>query len=521
MKSKNLNLKPDGQKSCPAFFKLIYVVLFLLLILSFGYSQNPGDAIFKGKQIFDFDFRFKQENFMDSLYQSQQDKEYRPGDVYINGILYDSIGVRFKGTSSFYGYPGDKKSFRIKLNKFKDHIFDGLKKINLNNGYSDPTLLREKLYLDFLHENNIPAPRANFARVYINGTYHGLYSMVENVDKTFLKTRFNNNDGNLFKAEKQADLIWKGEKQESYYEHYALKTNEKENDWSDLIFFIDRLNNSPDDLFENEMSRIFNMQSYIRIWSANNLFMNLDSYLGSANNFYLYNEEQFNRFEFIIWDVNLAFGGRTSKDTLNIFYHPQNRPLIERLLQYEKYKSDYLTAIQEHINNGFNPEILLPKVDSLFEFIKDYYFADTLKMYSNAEIMFSFDENLGNIPGLRPFIKNRYKNILEQLENVTSLKNSNSKQPTDIFLGQNYPNPFNPSTTIEYSVGANYNSPFKVDLSIYNLLGQKVATLVNEEKQTGVYKVNFKNENLPSGIYFYRLFSDYSLYGTRKMIVVK
>ncbi len=156
--------------------------------------------------------------------------------------LYDNIGVRFKGFSSFWGYPGDKKSLRIKFNKYKDHRFNGLKKVSLNNGWNDPTMLREKLFLDFLYEHDIPAPRANFARVFINDTYHGFYTLVEHVDKTFLQHRFNDNDGNLYKAEKLADLTWKGNEQEEYYEQFELKTNEKENNWQDLIHFLNVIN---------------------------------------------------------------------------------------------------------------------------------------------------------------------------------------------------------------------------------------------------------------------------------------
>ncbi|NOG44475.1 MAG: hypothetical protein HND50_04555 [Calditrichaeota bacterium] len=199
----------------------------LILILGELNAQNPGGSVFSGNQILDFHFYFNQENFLDSLYQSHENEEYIPANVEIKGVLYDSVGVRFKGFSSFHAYPGHKKSLRIKFNKFKkSHRFDGLKKINLNNGWSDPSLLREKLYLDFLYENNVSAPRANFARVYLNGVYWGLYSLVEHVDKTFLNTRYDNNDGNLFKAERSAELDWKGEDQQNYYEHYALKTNE-------------------------------------------------------------------------------------------------------------------------------------------------------------------------------------------------------------------------------------------------------------------------------------------------------
>ncbi len=76
-------------------------------------------------------------------------------------------------------------------------------------------------------------------------------------------------------------------------------------------------------------------------------------------------------------------------------------------------------------------------------------------------------------------------------------------------LRQNYPNPFNPTTIIEYSVFSNPNSKGSfVNLSVYNVLGELVRTLVNEYKQAGRYSVEFNADGLPSGIYYYKLTSD-------------
>lgn len=73
--------------------------------------------------------------------------------------------------------------------------------------------------------------------------------------------------------------------------------------------------------------------------------------------------------------------------------------------------------------------------------------------------------------------------------------------PTDFQLFQNYPNPFNPSTIIEYSL----NKPVYAKLIIYNTLGEKIKTLVSEERATGHYTVEFNGSNLSSGVYFSQL----------------
>jgi hypothetical protein len=91
-----------------------------------------------------------------------------------------------------------------------------------------------------------------------------------------------------------------------------------------------------------------------------------------------------------------------------------------------------------------------------------------------------------------------------------------SQQPITFELEQNYPNPFNPSTTVQYSLP----KLSKVKIILFNLLGQEVATLVNEEKSSGNYKVNFDASNLPSGVYFYQLKAG-NFIQTKKMILLK
>ena len=88
--------------------------------------------------------------------------------------------------------------------------------------------------------------------------------------------------------------------------------------------------------------------------------------------------------------------------------------------------------------------------------------------------------------------------------------------PTTIELSQNYPNPFNPSTVIEYAVTRNQ----RVQLEVFNLIGQKVAVLVDANRAAGTYQVQFNASNLSSGMYFYRLTAGLEVV-TRKMTLIK
>ena len=92
----------------------------------------------------------------------------------------------------------------------------------------------------------------------------------------------------------------------------------------------------------------------------------------------------------------------------------------------------------------------------------------------------------------------------------------NSIAPNGFVLEQNYPNPFNPSTRIKYAV---LNKQF-VSLKVYDLLGNKITTLVNEEKPAGTYEVEFNANHLSAGVYYYTIVTD-GFVQTKKMILLK
>ena len=105
-----------------------------------------------------------------------------------------------------------------------------------------------------------------------------------------------------------------------------------------------------------------------------------------------------------------------------------------------------------------------------------------------------------------------YQITLEPLS-VDQIK---SLTPENFELAQNYPNPFNPVTTIQYSIPQRSN----VTLKVYDVLGNEIAALVNEEKLAGVYEVDFNASNLSSGVYFYKLQGG-SFVETKKMILLR
>ena len=107
---------------------------------------------------------------------------------------------------------------------------------------------------------------------------------------------------------------------------------------------------------------------------------------------------------------------------------------------------------------------------------------------------------------------------------LTDISDNKNDLPSSFNLSQNYPNPFNPTTRIKYTIPSvtprQAQSNIKISLQVYDLLGNEVVTLVNEEKPSGTYEVTWYAEQLPSGVYFYQLKAG-DFVQTKKMLLLK
>ncbi|MGH1366792.1 MAG: T9SS type A sorting domain-containing protein [Calditrichia bacterium] len=139
----------------------------------------------------------------------------------------------------------------------------------------------------------------------------------------------------------------------------------------------------------------------------------------------------------------------------------------------------------------------------------------------NMDMIYFMDPD----PGVSLFADNNgpsegvwyYENVGIALSDIIlGIEDQSTAVIGDFKLAQNYPNPFNPSTTIEYSLDKSAD----ITVTVYNLAGQKVATLVNGRQNAGTYSINFDASDLASGVYFYRLASQ-NVNLTQKMILMK
>lgn len=508
--------------------RLIYFITYLTVITKITLSQNPGDSLFNTSVVHDINIVFSQPGWWDSLMHYKQHADSfnlstQPmmGDIIIDGTLIDSIGVKLKGNSS-YGYPGQKKSIKIEFNEYvSGKKYDGLKTIILNNNTLDPTMMREKLALDFLNKKGLAAPRCTYAKVSYNGQYVGLYKLVESIDKTFLKTHYGNKGGNLFKGDPGGSLGWIDNNPSSYYASYELHTNTTANDWSDLVNFIDKVNNTPVSEFYDTLENNLNTNSFIGQWAARNLFVDLDAYFHAPHNYYLYHNTATNKFEWNTWDVSVSFGFYpfwSEDSTVNTDILMSNGgQLTQRMLDNSTYKTQYLNTICEYLDY-FNDSVLFQQIDSIAAVIYPYFVAepDSNQMFQEGMFYATIDTmtiptGIGDIPGLKRFIVNRRNNVLNQLAAIPFTCTNGISEIKNSYRGiLVYPNPFSSETTLRVNADLK-NATF----TICNTLGQQVKQITNCQGS----KVKIERGNLQSGMYYVQLIQDNKIIATTKLVI--
>lgn len=227
--------------------------------------------------------------------------------VKINGIQFDSVGVKYKGNSS-YDSSSTKNPIHIGLDKFKSQSFQNFTDIKLSNCYADPSMIREVLAYSIL-KNYMDCPRSNFAQLYINGKYMGLYSSDESINKQFASDHFYTSSNTIIKcnpanpgpsAKSNLKYIPSADSS-AYANYYELSSTYG---WNDVKNLCDSVTNHP-----TSIGSVLDIDRVLWMLAFDNITVNLDSYSGVfCQNYYLCKDNN-NLFNPVIWDLNMAFGG--------------------------------------------------------------------------------------------------------------------------------------------------------------------------------------------------------------------
>jgi len=410
-------------------------ILVLFTFINTFYSQNFYDI----NTINKIEITFTESNWdeiLDDFYAAGE-KERLVGNAIINGIPFDSVGIRYKGTSS-YDSERVKNPLNIKLDyQIKDQEIDGYTTLKLSNVFKDPSFVREVLGYEIARKYTT-ASLANFINVYVNGELIGLYSNVQSVDKLFLKKYFSSTENTFIKGNPTgepgpgnpgASLEYFSPDSSSYYDYYEMKSDYG---WQNLVNMIDTLNN-----FTSEVETVLNVDRLLWFLVYHNLLVNLDSPIHGPHNFYLY-QDGGSQFNHIIWDLNMAFGSYTQKNTgpfdppystteLQNFdpLHNVNKntfPILNKILNIPKHKKAYFahykTMLEENFTNGWYKTRALEIQNIIDADVQ----ADPNKFYSYQD----FKNNLNNTISSVGFPPESLVGITELMEARIIFLNNNS-----------------------------------------------------------------------------------------------
>ena len=341
-----------------------------------------------------------------------------------------NLGMRYKGNSSFSASEGMlRRNLKIKFDQFEDIRFEGLKTLNLNSGAVDGSRVRETLSFSVFRAAGVPASQTAYAEVTLTvpGEYEreylGLYTLIEQVNKQFLKRYFVNNDGLLLKPERaQGGIRYLGETWSAYEATYRPEREATPTEARRVINFAKLVDSASDTLFRTEIGNYLDVDEFLRFIAVNALLMNLDSFLRGSHNYFVYLDPTSNKFTFIPWDQDLSlgsFGGGGAQMDLSLMhpYAGQNQ-LVARVLAIPEIKTKYRNILINLSQTAFAKTQLLGTIDSIEKAIRAPLAKEAIATASRNESPRGFGGRGGGIGRGGPprsFVELRTASVADQL----------------------------------------------------------------------------------------------------------
>ena len=425
-------------------------------------DQAKEHTLFARDEVHEMHLTFTQSDWYQQMLTNfnsySEDAPYIEGSFRWRDVTFEKVGVRIKGNSTAR-VNSIKKPFRIKFNEFtKGQKIDGIGSINLNNCNMDPSMAREIPYFELARTAGLKAPRMNYAALYVNNVFYGLYILGEVINDDFIDQHFvkDQRRGWLYKGDIGSTFEDKGDDKSAYNTTYEKKTYEDEDDWSDLINLIAVLNRTATADLPTEIEKVLDVDSFLAAMALDNLTVNLDNYIGMSQNYYIYRRPTDNKFEWLVWDPSLAFGAFSNGmsaaqlKALTIEYMGNTqtttgpggqgspggrsgaRPLLTKLLAVPEFKTRYLAIYRRLATEVYDAEALITRFNTLRALIRPYVELDpnklhTLTQFDNAMTVESTatiqgpgqggpgGPGGGNVPAVEPFLRERIASVKSQL----------------------------------------------------------------------------------------------------------
>lgn len=391
----------------------------------------PSTGFYDESVVRNIGFTFPQANYWTLLTQNYASKTNLLANMTVDGVAYDSVGIRFKGNTSYMNVQNSqKKSFNISTDFVRDwQDVDGYSTLNLNNSFEDESFMREVFYLHQIRKH-IPAAKANYVNLTINGQNWGVYPNVQQINKDFLKEWYMTNNGTNWRADKPsgtsgggpgggpqwgdgtAALNYLGNDTTTYKTYYTLKSTEKPSPWTDLVNTCDVLNNtSPVSNLTTALPPYLDIDRTLWFLASEIAFTDDDSYVYKGKmDYYVYWEKETGRLVPQEFDGNSAIDA-TKATTWSPFYNETkvNYPLLNKLLSIPELRQRYIAHLNTIIQDEFDTTTAFQTLDAYKTQINALVQADPKKLYT-------YNAFLSEINVLKNFIKTRRNYLLSNSE---------------------------------------------------------------------------------------------------------
>lgn len=296
---------------------------------------------------------------------------YVKATLTFNGKKWENAGFRLKGNSTLSsGWKAGiyKLPFRLNMDRFEDEHPEiknqrmyGFKELSFSSGAKDNSLIREKVTADIFRMAGIPSAQTAFCKVYIDFgdglKYCGVYTTVEIIDDTMLKTQYGEESGNIYKPESNFSSFTEAA--------FEKKNNTDTPDFTDVKTIISSLTatnrTTSAAAWRAKLEETMNMDQYIKWLAVNTTLVNWDTYGGMAHNHYLYNHSS-KKMLWIPWDNNEALTSQ-ARVNLNLLNVATTWPLIKYVADDAVYYAKYKTYVKEFNDNVFTTS----KMNTIFD----------------------------------------------------------------------------------------------------------------------------------------------------------
>lgn len=408
----------------------LFAFTLFALVYSIAWSQNQSD-FYDINTIQEIRISFKENNWRDILDSLRYNgNNMLAGTVEINKQKFEGAKIRYRSARAFQ-IGGKRNSLHISLADGQD--YQGYNKFELSNALRDPSMVREVLAYEIARKY-MPAPKANYAKVQINGDSYGFFVNIESVEGKFLEENFGESDGELYHATTATNMAlpdgcnaknFGSLQYEAVVNCYSYNFDRlTRNGWDNLVDLTKVLHEDP-----NGLEQVLNIDRTLWMLAFNNAIVNLNSYTGyPSNNYFLYRDKK-GQFTPVLGDLNFAFGSFKNASggsdlefaaltQLDPLLHAENpdKPLISKLLSNDMYKKIYLSHLRTILYDNFTKGQYEKRAKEIQELIKKSWLDDPNKEYNLVEFNQSLSATIGRrskIPGITEFMSQRVNFLKE------------------------------------------------------------------------------------------------------------